>query len=114
VSRSCSRGATAKAIARRCSARSTAACGPAPGLTCAYALYNLGRSLRLAGRPAEAIPILQRRLQFADQRAAVQRELDQARRAAGIAPSPQAPSAPGAKDKGGKGHGGDGQGGEGG
>ena len=26
-------------------------------LTLAYALYNLGRSLRLAGRPDEAIPI---------------------------------------------------------
>ena len=28
----------------------------------AYALYNLGRSLRLAGRPAEAIPFLEQRL----------------------------------------------------
>jgi tetratricopeptide (TPR) repeat protein len=90
------------------------ACGPGAGLTCAYALYNLGRSLRLSGRPAEAIPILQRRLQFADQRGAVQLELDQARRAAGIAPPQPAPPAPGAKDKRGNGHGKHGQGGEGG
>ena len=34
------------------------------GLTHAYALYNLGRSLRLAGRPREAIPILERRLRI--------------------------------------------------
>jgi tRNA A-37 threonylcarbamoyl transferase component Bud32/tetratricopeptide (TPR) repeat protein len=90
------------------------ACGPGAGLTCAYALYNLGRSLRLSGRPAEAIPILQRRLQFADQRGAVQLELDQARRAAGIAPPQPAPPAPGAKHKRGNGHGKHGQGGEGG
>jgi serine/threonine-protein kinase len=52
-------------------------------LTYAYALYNLGRSLRLAGRPAEAIPILERRLRFDNQRATVQRELAAARRAVG-------------------------------
>ena len=85
------------------------ACGPGAGLTCAYALYNLGRSLRLAGRPAEAIPILQRRLQFDNQRAAVQAELDQARRAAGIAPAPSPP----AKGKPGKGRAHTGKGGEG-
>ena len=43
---------------------------------CAYALYDLGHALRLAGRPSEAIPILQQRLQNPDQRAAVQHELD--------------------------------------
>jgi serine/threonine-protein kinase len=52
-------------------------------LTYGYALYNLGRSLRLAGRPAEAIPILERRLQIPDQTETVQRELDTARDAAG-------------------------------
>jgi serine/threonine-protein kinase len=46
----------------------------------AYALYNLGRSLRLSGRPAEAIPYLERRLRFANQRATVRRELAAARR----------------------------------
>ncbi len=52
-------------------------------LTYGYALYNLGRSLRLAGRPAEAVPILERRLQIPNQTETVQRELDAARSAAG-------------------------------
>jgi serine/threonine-protein kinase len=43
---------------------------------CAYALFDLGHALRLAGRPAEAIPVLQQRLQNPDQRDVVQRELD--------------------------------------
>jgi eukaryotic-like serine/threonine-protein kinase len=43
---------------------------------CAYALFDLGHALRLAGRPAEAIPLLQQRLQNSDQRATVQHELD--------------------------------------
>jgi serine/threonine-protein kinase len=51
-------------------------------LTYAYALYNLGRSLRLAGQPEEAIPLLERRLRFDNQRAVVERELAAARRAA--------------------------------
>jgi serine/threonine-protein kinase len=45
-------------------------------LTYAYALYNLGRSLRLAGRPDEAVPILERRLRIPNQTETVQRELD--------------------------------------
>jgi ankyrin repeat protein len=48
-------------------------------LTYAYALYNLGRSLRLAGRPDLAIPILEERMRFADQRHIVARELEQAK-----------------------------------
>jgi eukaryotic-like serine/threonine-protein kinase len=48
----------------------------------AYALYNLGRSLRLSGRPAEAVPILERRLRIPNQRDVVRRELDAARREA--------------------------------
>ena len=43
---------------------------------CAYALFDLGHALRLAGRPAEAIPVLQQRLQNPDQRGVVQHELD--------------------------------------
>ena len=50
---------------------------------CAYALYNLGRSLRLAGRPGEAVPILERRLRIPDQQETVRRELEAARRQAG-------------------------------
>lgn len=49
----------------------------------AYALFNLGKSLRLAGRPEEAIPILERRLQIPNQTGTVQRELDLARQEAG-------------------------------
>ena len=49
-------------------------------ITLAYALYNLGRSLRLAGRPGEAIPILERRLEFKNQRGVVKKELKAARK----------------------------------
>ena len=49
----------------------------------AYALFNLGKALNRAGRPDEAIPYLEQRLRWADQRATVQSELDLARRNAG-------------------------------
>jgi hypothetical protein len=52
-------------------------------LNYAYALYNLGRALRLAGRPAEAIPVLEQRLQIPNQQGVVRRELEAARQAAG-------------------------------
>jgi serine/threonine-protein kinase len=55
---------------------------------CAYALYDLGRSLRLAGRPDEAIPVLQQRLQNPNQRGTVQQELDLAEAAANGATKP--------------------------
>ncbi len=48
-------------------------------LTYAYALYDLGRALRLDGQAAAAVPILERRLQIANQRATVQSELQLAR-----------------------------------
>jgi eukaryotic-like serine/threonine-protein kinase len=54
-----------------------------------YALFNLGHALRLAGRPAEAIAILEQRLRYPDQRAQVQAELDAARRQAGGQPAAQ-------------------------
>ena len=41
-------------------------------LTYAYALFNLGKSLRLAGRPDEAIPILEQRLKIKNQTDEVQ------------------------------------------
>jgi serine/threonine-protein kinase len=50
--------------------------------TYAYALYNLGASLRHAGRAGEAIPVLERRLQIPNQTDVVRHELDQARREA--------------------------------
>ena len=52
-------------------------------LNYAYALFNLGKSLRLAGRPEEAIPVLEKRLEIPNQTETVQAELDQAKRDAG-------------------------------
>jgi len=57
--------------------------GGSTDLTYAFALYNLGRSLRLAGRPKEAVPVLEKRLRIPNQTATVQRELAAARRAGG-------------------------------
>ena len=48
-------------------------------LNYAYALFNLGKSLRLAGRPDEAIPILEQRLEIPNQTETVQAELEQAK-----------------------------------
>ena len=51
-------------------------------LNYAYALFNLGKSLRLAGRPDEAIPVLEQRLEIPNQTETVQRELDLAKKEA--------------------------------
>jgi serine/threonine protein kinase len=48
-----------------------------------YALFNLGHALRLSGRPEEAIPILERRLEIPDQEGAVREELEAASAEAG-------------------------------
>ncbi len=45
----------------------------------AYALYNLGVALRESGRPEEAIPYLEQRLAWSDQRATVKAELEAAK-----------------------------------
>jgi eukaryotic-like serine/threonine-protein kinase len=44
-------------------------------LNYAYALFNLGNALRLSGRPQEAIPVLERRLEIPNQTGTVRREL---------------------------------------
>src|SRR5918999_510259 len=49
----------------------------------AYALFNLGKALNRSGRPDEAIPYLEKRLNWNDQRDTVQAELDLAKRNAG-------------------------------
>jgi eukaryotic-like serine/threonine-protein kinase len=49
----------------------------------AYALFNLGNALRLSGRPEEAIPILEQRLQFPNQEGEVRKELEAAYAEAG-------------------------------
>jgi hypothetical protein len=59
--------------AARCAASETEAC-----LTYAYALFDLGRALRLNGDRAGAIAILSERLRIHNQREAVQEELNQA------------------------------------
>jgi serine/threonine-protein kinase len=48
-------------------------------LNYAYALFDLGHALRLAGRPDDAIPVLEKRLTIDNQRDVVQKELDAAR-----------------------------------
>ena len=52
-------------------------------LNYAYALFNLGKSLRLAGRPDEAIPVLEQRLGIPNQTGTVQKELELAKKQAG-------------------------------
>jgi serine/threonine-protein kinase len=75
----------------------------APGsLTRAFALYDLGRSLRLAGDPQAAIPILRARLQIPNQTGIVQHELALAIAQASASATPPAPAS---GDGHGKGHG---------
>jgi tetratricopeptide (TPR) repeat protein len=49
----------------------------------AYALFNLGKSLNQSGSPAEAIPYLEKRLNWSNQRGVVKQELKLARQNAG-------------------------------
>jgi hypothetical protein len=49
-------------------------------LTYAFALYDLGRALRLGGNPAAAVPILERRMRIKNHRKIVASELRLARR----------------------------------
>jgi tetratricopeptide (TPR) repeat protein len=78
------------------SGQTSARCG-VPGseacLTYAYALYDLGRALRLAGKPGAAVPVLTKRLRIDNQRRTVQNELGLAKKAHGTggaaAPSPK-------------------------
>jgi serine/threonine protein kinase len=48
----------------------------------AFTLFNLGHALRMAGRPADAVPVLEERLKNPNQRSTVQQELDAAKAAA--------------------------------
>jgi tetratricopeptide (TPR) repeat protein len=52
-------------------------------LTYAYALYDLGRALRLNGSAAQAVGVLEHRLQIENQRPVVVEELASARRQLG-------------------------------
>jgi serine/threonine protein kinase len=74
--------------------------GATSDINYAFALFNLGNALRLAGRPAEAIPYLQERLGISSfKRGVVAGELALARRQAGLAAGPK----PGKHHGGGKG-----------
>jgi hypothetical protein len=66
-------GASGQSLAA-CSVPASEAC-----LTFAYALYDLGRALRLGGHHAEAIAVLSERLRIDNQRPTVQHELELAR-----------------------------------
>jgi eukaryotic-like serine/threonine-protein kinase len=73
---------TAIATLRKAVAAST------PGsLTYAYGLYDLGRSMVLAGDPGGAVPILEERLKIPNQTGVVQQELNQALQASGQVPA---------------------------
>jgi hypothetical protein len=66
----------------RATGESTSACiqpSSASCLTYAYALYDLGRALRLSGDAPAAVPILEARLQIDDQRPTVAAQLHLAR-----------------------------------
>jgi serine/threonine protein kinase len=76
--------------------------GSSDQLTYGYALYNLGHALRLAGRPEEAIPILEQRLQIPDQQATVEAELEAARADAAGKPAKEPKPGKGPKDEHGK------------
>jgi tetratricopeptide (TPR) repeat protein len=59
------------------------ACGDAQELNpCGYALYEVGTALNALGRPAEAIPYLEQRLNTYGNNADVRAELKKARKAA--------------------------------
>jgi Flp pilus assembly protein TadD len=65
----------------------------------AYPLFNLAHAYRLAGQPAQAIPLLNERLQIANQQDAVRQELAAAQAAAGVLPKGKQKKAKKAKGK---------------
>jgi serine/threonine-protein kinase len=81
-------------------------------LTYAYALFDLGRSLRLSGDPRAAVPVLYKRLQIPNQTDVVRQELQLALQALGQQAQKQGGAGPGPKAGagGGKPGGGPGQG----
>jgi hypothetical protein len=66
----------------RATGQSLAACTEPASESCltfAYALYDLGRALRLEGKPSAAVPVLAARLRIDNQRTVVEHELELAR-----------------------------------
>lgn len=74
--------------------RQAVATAPSGSLTYAYALYDLGHALRLAGNPRAAVPVLWRRLQIPNQTDVVRSELGLALRALGQQQATAAPAPP--------------------
>jgi tRNA A-37 threonylcarbamoyl transferase component Bud32 len=74
-----------------------------PGtLTYAYGLFDLGRSMVLAGDPGGAVPVLEARLRIPNQTAVVQQELNQALQASGQVPAQLTPTHPASPGQSGK------------
>jgi eukaryotic-like serine/threonine-protein kinase len=69
----------------------TLGAAPPGSLTYAYALYDLGRALRLSGDPRDAAVVLRRRLQIPNQTGVVRGELELALRALGAQANHSAP-----------------------
>jgi eukaryotic-like serine/threonine-protein kinase len=67
--------------------RQVLAATPSDSLLHVYALFDLGRSLRLSGDPQAAIPVLKQRLSYHVETGVVRTELLLAERAAGILPA---------------------------
>ena len=65
------------------------------GLPYAYALYNLGVALNRSGNPGAAVPVLEERLTYDNQRETVQAELNDALAALGQEPSGDGDDKPG-------------------
>ncbi len=78
-------------------------CTDESDLNCAFALFNLAHALRLADRPGEAIPLLNRRLAISTYKVdAVRQELAAAQQAAGTAPTESSGKGSGKTKGGGK------------
>jgi eukaryotic-like serine/threonine-protein kinase len=84
--------------------RQAVAAAPHDSLTYAYALYDLGRSLRLAGDPRDAVTVLYERLQIPNQTEVVRQQLQLALQALGQQATQSGGATPGGA---GPGHAGD-------
>jgi serine/threonine-protein kinase len=85
--------------------RHAVAAAPHDTLTYAYALYDLGRTLRLSGDPRDAVTVLYERLQIPNQTETVREELQLALQALGQATNQSGGASPnGAGGHGARGH----------
>jgi Flp pilus assembly protein TadD len=75
--------------------RQAVAAAPRDSLTYAYALYDLGRSLRLSGDPRDAVSVLYQRLQIPNQTEVVREQLQLALQALGQQTNQSGGAAPG-------------------